>query len=79
MCHNEFNRTPGLQETFFKNRLQSINIRYSTCYMSLFQIHNAHKDINGAEELSIVQIYWITESSLPFLNETFINFRICLE
>lgn len=31
--------------------------------MSLLQTHNAHKDIKGVEDPSIVQTYWITEPS----------------
>lgn len=41
-------------------------------------MHNAHKDIKGVEDPSIVQIYWITPPPVPFLMEH-INFRIYLE
>lgn len=40
--------------------------------MSFLQTHNAQKHIKGAEDPSIVQIYWITDlspKSPPFLME----------
>ena len=63
ISQSEFYRTLELQDEPQKKFIGQTNTGNTEYDMSLLQTHNAHKDIKGVEDSSIVQTYWITEPS----------------